>query len=331
MDFEHTPHSRTHWFSNQLMEACGATSKDYVFVETFGMGDHINTMRVVGGIADELKKNGGKIIFWVSQRNLLLKNYFEGVFDHVVCPTHPHGQMVDWGHLDYQVNCLAEKNIRRVGRPLIFAFDSIYDGLLGKLFRADKITLTDIKRILLNLPFDSPLCPLTVPKEKKLEHIENAKKQGLVPGSIILFNHQWGKNGFDENLFEEVIQKHPGKVFYDLGYGSDNERKIGGAIPLKIKLDEVISFCEYAGTVIARRSGIVDMLASAKVRLYSLYPTNLTYEDYQKVDEHCISTKQYLEIMDMAPKGFEKRIHISSVEKTEVSSRHLISQMEMLW
>ncbi len=78
-------------------------------------------------------------------------------------------QWLTGGPFDFHINCVAEKNDRRSGVPIVLAWDAYCEGWLKRLFLANKITMTDIKRLLLEVPFDSPLLPLTVnPMKRKL-------------------------------------------------------------------------------------------------------------------------------------------------------------------
>ena len=144
----------------------------------------------------------------------------------------------------------------------------------------------------------------------------------------MIFNHGWNNNGFSSEIYERIIRKYPGKVFYDQGLLNSNKRELEGAIPISINLDEMVSFAEYAGTVIACRSGIVDVLSSAKIELFSLYETPLPLNKYEYAEKLCAGSHWFLERLGMAPYGFEKRVYISKCESNAANALHLLNKIE---
>jgi hypothetical protein len=70
--------------------------------------------------------------------------------------------------------------------------------------------------------------------------------------------------------FAEIVAQFPGPVFTDTTM--DPSALIPGSKPIAIPLNQMIPIAEQFGQVLALRSGIVDLIADARTRIFSIYP-----------------------------------------------------------
>ena len=113
-------------------------------------------------------------------------------------------------------------------------------------------------------PWEQPEFPYASAEVDEILHTYD-----LIPGKTILLAPYAGKNkmwGISVTFYEELVQRLHGKGFMVCTNSSDTKREppIPGTMPLRIPHRLMRPFCEQAGYFIGLRSGLCDIISSAK-------------------------------------------------------------------
>lgn len=131
---------------------------------------------------------------------------------------------------------------------------------------------------------DEELCEPVVTKE----NIEGARawltKAGLEENkTVILAPYSNTVTKVDKQIWIDLIEKYT-----NLGYtictncGGSEEHALPGTAEVRVSLTEMIPFCELCGTFIGLRSGICDVISSAKCKKIIYYPDRIYKHGFTK-------------------------------------------------
>jgi len=147
------------------------------------------------------------------------------------------------------------------------------------------IGITDLLRIVLDLPVDSLMAEPEVPLRSQLAAAERMRDMELPIGRTVLLSpwaHSWRCRLPDE-WWGDAVRHLTGKGYtvvtnvanrgrsIDLR-GSMELDSIPGTIPVDIPISEVIPFAEYCGHFFGMRSGLCDLLARTQIKKLVVYP-----------------------------------------------------------
>jgi len=262
--------SRLDLFAKKLIEVTKTTSRDFLLVEPYSIGDAVHTLSLVNAFKNKHCKNGEKINFLCNNRSLPVVNIFRNT-DYAVG--------VDLSPYEYQLEALADRyGPIPLGRPIPMAPDMYARGWIGRLMGAGLIQTIVAKKMILELDIDTkPYVPqLDSNIRKSME--DKARSIGLKSNSIIIFNHANTMRELNEEIFLPLQKYWGDRVFYDATL--DNKGVISWAKPIKINLDEVPYFASFAGSALCIRSGITDLLACADARVITIYPNQSMLFDW---------------------------------------------------
>jgi hypothetical protein len=153
-----------------------------------------------------------------------------------------------------------------IGHPSDFKYD--FDRFLG----TEGLTLLDLYRIMLQMPIDAPLT------QPKLDYasINAAKKKffelGLPANRTVILAPEANSLSTLPLEFWCHLSEHLKLQGWTVCINICNSSTcIPGTTPINFSLSEAISIAEIAGWVISSRSGLCDLLSSAKCKLSIIY------------------------------------------------------------
>ena len=143
-------------------------------------------------------------------------------------------------------------------------FESAYHG--------QSLPFTRTYHDLLDLPFPSFAKP-RVTQQVRDSADQLFREYGLPAGrTVILFPLTSSLVSFPESLWAQVALGFAARGFtVTTNLVNEFDFCIPGTSALRIPIDELIPVCEMAGTVVAARSGVCDVISSAQVDLRILY------------------------------------------------------------
>ncbi len=165
------------------------------------------------------------------------------------------------------------------------------------LHKALKIKLIPLETIyccgVFGLPKD------TVPTEPEnwedypwIDEIEDGK-------TLILSPYAKSVTALDAKIWDDIIEEYSNKGFRIFTNVSGTEEAIAGTIPLNVPLNQMRSILEKAGTFIGIRSGLCDVIRTARCRKIALYP-DYNYSDtkWKAIDMYSIDDFENIVVYD---------------------------------
>lgn len=256
-----------------IVRGLGVACNDYLIMEPYSIGDAYHTLCLLSQFRRNYPNPGGKLYFVCNQRAVPLTHMFEGV-DHVVA--------FNGAPNEFMLESIVNRHNLNVGEPIVTAPDMYANGWLAQLSAKGLISPLHGKKLILGLDLDAPVVHGVVPSIDREKAAHFAREHGVIFGkSLIIFNHANTINSLPNEVFSDVVDLFGGNVFTDTGWGK--VLPLSGTVPLNIPLDLVVPLSEIAGYVLALRSGITDILSSAKIKLMSLYPRGIEIKFSQDV------------------------------------------------
>jgi hypothetical protein len=209
------------------------------------------------------------------------------------------------------------------GVPIVTAPNLHLNGWLSRLSVEGIISPIIAKKLILGLDFDAPIHHAVVPDQVRSRAEQTANAQGVQSGrSLIIFNHANLFTPLPVEAYQGVVKKFPGPVFTDVTI--DRTVVIPGTRPIKIPLDEMITVAEVSGSVLALRSGIVDLLSNARTKLLTIYPR---IRDVRIFPDRAVMIKLArnwtLAKVGLSEAGFETGIVLEDHEEVADISEHI--------
>jgi len=139
----------------------------------------------------------------------------------------------------------------------------------------------ELVKMSLRLPFRIAATPPKISEECKARAREEFLQLGLPVGKTLILFPYAQSLPFDTTANLEALAaaaSMSGLCVCTAVHGA--EKSISGTMPIKIQFDTLIPFAEMAGYVVAVRSGVGDMLSSARVQKVNLYNSaHLAFHD----------------------------------------------------
>lgn len=311
--------SRIDSLAQQFIGVGGISANDFLIIEPYSIGDAYHTLSLIDAFRKKHCNLGQRIHFLCNPRCLPVANLFQNIETATGLNCTPY---------EYHLEVFAGRYRLAPGFPIVTAPDMYADGWLGRLVSAGKINAIEAKKLILNLDFDEVLARPRNSSEERNIGIQNAISQGLESGSVIIFNHANTVTPADPDIYRCLAEKYPGRVYYD--HSVPNAPDIPWAIPLKIPLDQVGIFAEYAGTVVALRSGIVDLLSDVECTLVTIYPSTemipISYPDRASMADAVYNCR--LSNLNLRINSQENILRVKDGETTKQICENLYSLIE---
>ncbi len=133
------------------------------------------------------------------------------------------------------------------------------------------ISALHVRKLILGLDLDCPIRHAVPSDQMRRDAEQTARAHGVEAGrSLLILNHATTMKSLPVEAFADVVAQFPGPVFTDTTV--DPSSLIPGTRPISIPLDQMIPLAELFGQVLALRSGIVDLIADARTKIFSIYP-----------------------------------------------------------
>lgn len=179
--------------------------------------------------------------------------------------------------MDEQVQTVIYKNDKD---SYIAHHDRPYVVNLWKILSVKKITFEELYRSgVFGLQDDfKPYTPTKLAAYKKLEEIP-------IGNGVILAPYAKSVANLPGKYWDSIIEYYSGKGYRIYTNVSEKEKELPGTFRLEVRLNELQSVVERAGTFIGLRSGLCDVLRVADCRKIVLYPDCFYSSTRWKVEE----------------------------------------------
>ncbi len=166
------------------------------------------------------------------------------------------------------------RGIPLVAHPLNLA---LADGPLPRLH------LLDLYRRLFRLPPEAPLLRPTVPPAVCDEALRRFRHLGLPAGRTVLLAPAAASIKTHPQAFWQALVRALRKAGWTVALNTPMATEpLEGTVPLTFPLGEAIPMAELAGWVVSSRSGLCDLLSTARCRLTVIYPrTDSSWSPFQ--------------------------------------------------
>jgi hypothetical protein len=262
--------SRLDLFASNLLEVSKTTAKDFLLVEPYSIGDAIHSLSLINAFKNKHCINGEKVNFICNVRALAVVKLFRNIDFAIGANLAPH---------EYQLEALADRyGPIPIGRPIPMPPDMYARGWLSRLCGKGLLTPIDAKKMILELDIDTHPDLPELDKDLMHEMESKASSMGLSSNSIIIFNHANTMKEVDEKIFRPLQKVWKDRIFYDATV--EGKGVIEWAKPIKMTIEEVPYFAQYAGFAICIRSGITDLLAFSDTNVITIYPNQSMLFDW---------------------------------------------------
>jgi hypothetical protein len=149
----------------------------------------------------------------------------------------------------------------------------VFNHYLPKMIGYKGLTLLDIYKIIFQLQPQTITARPMRTRQVSRRLVYTCKSSGMIKNrSVIIFPEANSVDMLSPKVWE-VIAEHYRELGYKL-YSSviNKENTVIGTSRIDIKLAEIVDVAEYAGTVVSLRSGICELLSTAKINLVVIYP-----------------------------------------------------------
>jgi hypothetical protein len=247
--------------ANHYLKQLGVREMDYFLIDPLSIGDAYQTLCLLRVFREKYMQPGARLFYWCQPRVAPLVAMFNVV------------DMVISSQIDFNVCYMFAQRYQGVaaGRPIVVGPAMYADGWLQRLLDHGLVSTLHVRQLMLGLDLDCPISHPVVADATRQLAAENAQASGVEVGnSLLIVNHATTSVPLPVEAYAGAVASFPGPVFTDMTVGG--AQLIPGTRPINIPLDQVIPMGELCGSVLALRSGIVDLLANANARLFSIYP-----------------------------------------------------------
>ncbi|MBS7805555.1 hypothetical protein KIH24_13360 [Rhizobiales bacterium TNE-4] len=182
-----------------------------------------------------------------------------------------------------------------------------------------------LKKYYLSLPdIAHPVLP---PQNEsiKLAAESAALRQGIVPNSVIVFNHAHTIKPLMPDVYLPLRDIFGENIFFDNWSNAPNDwgRRVD------IKFEEIPYFCNLAGTAICIRSGITDVLSMSNSIIHTIYPGGQWMAPWFKDKNKVANSFRSWGIRDLGlnPNAAEQKIFIENGDDNEIIGSKILSSV----
>ena len=246
--------------ANHFLSNLGMSEIDWLIIDPLSVGDAYQTLSLLPEFRRKHMAPGARLFYMCSDRAAPIVEMF-GAVDVVV------------GHrVDYNICYLfAERYGLAPGVPVVMGPAMYAGGWLQRLLDHGLISALHARKLILGLDLDCAIRHAEPSDQMRRDADETARAHGVESGrSLLIVNHATTMKPLPVEAFAEIVAQFPGPVFTDTTM--DPSALIPGSKPIAIPLNQMIPIAEQFGQVLALRSGIVDLIADARTRIFSIYP-----------------------------------------------------------
>jgi hypothetical protein len=256
--------------------------RTWIWINPWTSGDIYLQMALLQPFREEYLREGEQMLILVESRFAeiveMFSQYSHCLLLRVTETLTPHYRL-----------CLSIKNLSKIllpGVPRIFLPHFYPDGNLLRFAHLRQISMAELAKYMLNLPFDAPLAKPVIPDGFVQRAQAIVEKFAISPGkSVLLSPHTVTLHPQPATFWEELAKRLFAaglSVFTDTANG--RFPAIQGTQGLPFSFGEAVPLVSTMGYVIAQHSGFVNVISSATCRLSVIYrgplPVNLPDETY---------------------------------------------------
>ncbi len=255
--------SRIDLVAQELLDLAQTSPRDFLLVDPYSIGDVYHTLSLVSAFRNRHCTPDQKVHLICNKRCMPVAELFRNVERCVG---------IDCGPYEFHFEVFADRYPLAPGFPIILEPDMYSRGWLSRLLGAGRITPLEARKLILELDLDTPLGAPRWDDNARQKAQAQAREQGLTPNSVLIFNHGQTTGPIDPEIFRVLVPHFGENIFYDAL--KDGNGAVPWAKPLTIPLAQVPFYAELAGSVVAVRSGIVDLISTTPIHLTTLYPNS---------------------------------------------------------
>jgi hypothetical protein len=298
--------------AKSFFDQVGLTSRDFMVIEPCSIGDVYHTLCVLESFREKYVEAGTRLAFCCKASATPLVAMF-----------HVAERTVTVAYEERLYESFAQRYLLSAGVPIVTVPQMYGSGWLGRLIGDGYISPLIARKLILGLELDSTIRHPVISEAAKGQAARNAAAHGVELGrSLLICNHAITFTALPVECFEAVVRNFPGPVFTDMIAGSI--QPIPGTRPITIPIDQLAATAEAFGTVLALRSGIVEVLSNSPIRLFSIYPriTELNPYHPDRVDSIRRFRLWTLAWIGLSKPSFENTIYLEDSDGVaEISER----------
>lgn len=244
---------KSFWSSSQLR----VEKNEYCFVISFGIGDAYWVLANLGEFVKRHPKSVFSVVFTNPRHAQLLQLFPCLVPRRVICRSD-----LDLSSFD--------SNFFGTGRPLLVHPSAFMPEATLSLLGYKGFTLRDVYKLLLNIPLSATESVPVVPTEARRMAMKKFAELKLKEGRTVLiapFAQSISGHFVSDSFWKDIVATYNTRGF-DVVFNDVNNW--GAAVQLSLL--ETIPFVELCGYFVGVRSGLCDLLISAKAKKIVLYP-----------------------------------------------------------
>ncbi len=303
--------------ANHFLSNLGVRETDWLIIDPLSVGDAYQTLALLPEFRRKHMAPGARLFYMCSDRAAPMVEMF-GAVDVVV------------GHrVDYNICYLfAERYGLAPGVPVVMGPAMHAGGWLQRLLDHGLISALHARKLILGLDLDCAIRHAQPSDQMRRDADETARAHGVESGrSLLIVNHATTVKPLPVEAFAEIVAQFPGPVFTDTTM--DPSALIPGSKPIAIPLNQMIPIAEQdsgkAKSLAAARSGIVDLIADARTRIFSIYPRPADAQTW--VTDHASWVSAYrnatLEKMGLTGRAVERPILLAADDDIAAISRRI--------
>ena len=220
-----------------------------------------------------------------------------------------------------QTRWFSQQNMVFVAPPEMHVNGNIF------LEQSHNCHIMQLKKKVLNLPDDTQ--PVLPPHSEFIVNKarNSALRQGVKPGSVIIFNHAHTMKPMDTDVYRPLAKLFPGGVFFDGWSGAPS----GWGYRLNIPLEQAPYFCDVAGTAICIRSGITELLSLSNAKIHTIYPGGNWMAPWfkNKADTAVMFREWGIRDLGLNPNSHEEKLFIENSDTLQTIAEKILRAVKV--
>lgn len=259
------PADRQYETYSRFLRAAGAHRDEWLFVCDYGIGDtyYVCALMMAFRQSEAMRESGASRVAVACKRTQApVVQMFATFIDRII------------GYDAVEREPLHRFSRFEPGQPILVHPFHYGDGRLARFLMKDGITLLDLHRFMLGLSFDATPAPPLVGLEARQRARAKLDAAGLPRGrTVLLAPHAFSMKTLPALFWQRLSDRLQAEGWaVALNYDPQVPMTLPGVPSLEFGLDDAIAVAGDCGWVISSRSGLCDILSTAKCRLSVLYP-----------------------------------------------------------
>lgn len=270
-------------FFRRFVEVSGVQRHEWVLLCDYGFGDTYFVCSLLEAFRDspQFKPDQHAIVIATKEAHRGIVEGFSHVVDRII------------GYQSIDREAMGRFGRFEPGTPFVIHPFQYGDGRLAKFLMKDGVSILDIYRFLLGVPFDAPPSQPMLPMPVRASARAKARELGVEPGkSVLVAPHAFSMRTMPVVFWQALIDRLNAKG-YKVFLNVDPRFALSftGATPATLAPTEVVPFSDECGWAIASRSGLCDLLIPAQAHVSILYPYLAQEADRLRIEMNAYSLR----------------------------------------